>query len=173
MLAQTCFEMPISDRNKIEYAKRVLRRTYAVGAILSAGALVANKYYQVIHLDSRDDLSNVGLTNSRGLGPSDFDGTVFIATGTAPTTFANGTRLQQYDVAKLITDANAVYSGATKAVTLKSTSSEGGSQSGDITFERVLLGMAYEELIAELDPNYVLPSPVPRVPIGTTVRLGY
>jgi hypothetical protein len=148
-----------------------LRRRYARGSILLAGPLVSGAYYQVVHFASPDNLKNVGLTNPRGLGPSDLDGLVFRATGTTPTAFANGTRLQQLDLATLKADADSVFSAATATVTLKSVASEGGSQSGDITFEKFLLGQAYEELIAELDPDYVAPSPVPRRTIGTTVRL--
>lgn len=61
-----------------------------------------------------------------------------------------------------ITDLKAleqtVYSSVTGAqITLTATSFEGGSQSGQITFEASVLGFAIKELLEKYDPNYLPP----------------
>lgn len=51
-----------------------------------------------------------------------------------------------------------VYDTATAdPITLRATSFEGGSQSGDITFEKAVLGIAIKELLEKYDPNYIPP----------------
>jgi hypothetical protein len=52
-----------------------------------------------------------------------------------------------------------VFAEATDSITVRSVNSEGGGVSGEITFEKVLLGQAIEELIQELDPTYQPPPP--------------
>lgn len=158
-----------SDRNKINYAKSVLRRQYSIPPILTSGQLVAAKYYQILQWGSRDDFKNVGAPR---LGSGDLPGKVFIATGTTPTVWANGTRLILIDVPGLKTYAAQILADATDRITLTSGNFEGGTGSGVVTFERVLVGIAVEELIAEFDPDYIAPAPIPRREIGATVRLG-
>ena len=64
--------------------------------------------------------------------------------------------------------ADDVYNAATQTITLRSGAFEGGSHSGDITFEKALLGQAIEELIAETDPDY---TPPPSIAYGTVIQL--
>lgn len=52
-------------------------------------------------------------------------------------------------IATLQSLATQAYASATSSVTLTSTSSEGGSQSGQITFEKMSMLAALEELLAE------------------------
>jgi|GEM_PF-6012468 len=158
-----------SDRNKINYAKSALRRQYSTPPILTSGALVAGKYYQILQWGSQDSFLNVGAPR---LGSGDLPGKVFIATGTTPTVWTHGTRLILIDVPGLKTYAAQILAAATDTITITSGSFEGGQGSGSITFEKVLLGIAVEELIAEFDPDYTAPAAIPRREIGTTVRLG-
>lgn len=53
------------------------------------------------------------------------------------------------DLAALKTFADEVFACATKEVALTSTAFEGGSSSGTIKFDKVILGQAVEALIAE------------------------
>lgn len=48
--------------------------------------------------------------------------------------------------------ADQVFACATETVTLTANSFEGGASSGQVTFEKALLGTAVEELIREMDP---------------------
>ncbi len=56
------------------------------GATMTAGALVVGQKYLVSHFETDDDFSNVGATNA--------DGNIFVASGTTPTTWTNGSILQ-------------------------------------------------------------------------------
>lgn len=77
------------------------------------------------------------------------------------------------DLAALKTLADEVFATATDEVTINSVSYEGGSAGGQIKFDKIILGQALEQRIAELDPEYVAPvlTPMGR-PWGVTVRLG-
>jgi hypothetical protein len=141
--------MAASDRSKIDYAKKRLRRNY-IGDDLTSGPLETGKFYRISNLVSGDDFTNVGASrNAVGL--------IFKATGTTPTTWANGSTLNEIKVDTLKADADIVFEAATRTVTLTSGSFEGGAHAGQITFEKDLLGQALEELIEELDPNYTQP----------------
>ena len=143
--------MSLPDRSKIEYAKKRLRRNYT-GPDLTSGQLVSGKYYLIADFVTGDDFSNVGAKlNKRGQ--------VFKATGTAPTTWA-GSTLNESKVDDMKADADKTFDAATSTVTLNSSNFEGGQQSGDITFEKVLLGLALEELIEEFDPGWQPPPAV-------------
>lgn len=54
---------------------------------------------------------------------------------------------------QLKTLADTTFAEATDTVTLTSNSFEGGSASGEITFDKTVLLTAIEELIAEVDPT--------------------
>jgi hypothetical protein len=71
--------------------------------------------------------------------------------------------------------ARDAFSEATDTVTLTSTSFEGGAGSGQITFDKMILLVALNELIAERDSTYVAPTATPGTgrPLGVTVRLGH
>lgn len=155
-----------SDRTKIDYAKSVLRRKYT-GAIVTAGPLVVATLYQIVRFQSGDDFRNVGAS-SNSLA------TYFIATGTTPTTWTHGSRLAPFALADLKQLATDTFADATETVTITSTSFEGGSAGGQIAFPKDILGVAIEELIAEIDPDYIItPPPLPSGrPWGATVRLG-
>jgi hypothetical protein len=151
--------------DKIAYAKAVFRRQYC-GAPLTSGTLEAGKVYQFLSIKSGDDFTNVGADSDQRLG------SVFKATGTTPTSWANGTKLSLINVAGLKTLSLQVFDAATNpGVTLTQLGFEGGSGTGVLTFEKSLLGQAIEEMLAELDPDYVAPATVPRQEIGMTVRL--
>lgn len=152
----------MSDRIKIEYAKKRLRRNYT-GADLTSGAVVVGKYYRISSFISGDDFKNVGATTNVA-------GKIFKATGTTPTTWINGSTLNEITVANMKSDADIVFESATDTVTLTSSGFEGGTSSGEITFPKDVLGQALEELIEEFDPGW---RPIiPRREIGVTVRLG-
>lgn len=69
--------------------------------------------------------------------------------------------------------ADEVFASATDEVTINTVSYEGGSAGGQIKFDKVILGQAIEQLIAEIDPDYVAPPFVPTGrPWGATIRLG-
>lgn len=61
------------------------------------------------------------------------------------------------------------FGAATDTITLTSGAFEGGSQSGQITFEKALLGKAIEELLMEIDPDYKLP---PFQADGSVIQFG-
>jgi hypothetical protein len=157
--------MALSDRGKIEYAKKRLRRNFT-GADLTSGVLEVGKVYQISAFVTGDDFKNVGAH-------SNASGDVFKATATTPTTWTNGSTLNEIALTAMKADADKTFDAATTTVTLTNSNFEGGQQSGEITFDKVLLGQALEELIAEFDPNYVSPIAIPRKPLGAVVRLGY
>jgi hypothetical protein len=76
-------------------------------------------------------------------------------------------RTKSVDALKALADE--LYASATDTITLTSGAFEGGSHSGQITFEKVLLGIAIEELLAELDPDYQVP---PWYADGSVIQLG-
>lgn len=155
------------DRSKIDYAKSFLRRNYTVTPALTSGDLVVGKVYQILRFVFGDDFSNVGAS-------SNSSGTVFTATGTTPTIWTGATRVAEIQLDALRQLAADTYASASDEVAISNVSYEGGSAGGTIKFEKVLVGIALEELLAELDPDYVEPPPVaPRGrPWGATVRLG-
>ena len=157
----------MADRSKIEYAKRRLRRNY-IGADLVAGPLVVGSYYRLTSLGAGDDFTNVGAS-AISLNRS---GEIFKATGTTPTTWTNGSVLNEIKLVTMKTDADIVFESATSTITLTSSAFEGGTGSGEITFPKDVLGQALEELIEELDPGFIAPTVIPRKEIGVTVRLG-
>jgi hypothetical protein len=55
--------------------------------------------------------------------------------------------------------ADTVASGATEVVTITGMGLEGGSSSGQITFERMAYLSAIEDVIAEIDPDAVIDTP--------------
>jgi hypothetical protein len=152
----------LSDRGKIQYAKSRLRRKYRGDDLLSGG-LTVGKYYLISKFCSGDDFKNVGATKNA-------IGQIFKATGTTPTAWTHGSILNEILLDDLKADADTTFAAATDTVTLTSGAFEGGSQSGEITFEKILLGKALEELIGEYDPDF---DPASRLsdPIGVTVRL--
>jgi hypothetical protein len=66
-------------------------------------------------------------------------------------------RLYQNDLAGLKTLAQQIFESATDEVVLTTTSFEGGTSGGQVKFNKMLAGIAVEELISEIDPNYVAP----------------
>jgi hypothetical protein len=68
--------------------------------------------------------------------------------------------------------AATLYDAAPSDVELTSASREGVSGTGQISNNLRLRRIAVEELIAERDPDYIAPAPLPRRPMGVTVRLG-
>lgn len=76
------------------------------------------------------------------------------------------------DLEGLKLKAKEIFGAATDTVTLTNGSFEGGSGSGEITFPKILLLGALNDLIAEIDPGYLAPTLIPRREIGITVRLG-
>lgn len=166
--------MPV-DRQKVNYAKSVLRRRYA-GPRLTSGLLVPGRCYLITYFAGSDDFSNVGLAalaNTNWLQTSGYNSTTsgrrFYATGTTPTNWSHGSILQEIKIDDLKSEADKVFSEASDTVTLTQTASEGGSQSGQVTFDKSILGVAIEELLAELDPNYIVPLEMPRRVSGYTV----
>jgi len=138
-----------TDRAKIEYAKKRLRRNYT-GADQTSGALVAGKYYKISVLVSGDDFTPAGaITGSAG--------EIFKASSTPPL-WTNGSTLNEIKMADLYSDADITFNAATETVTLTSGAFEGGTGSGQITFEKALLGEALEELIEEFDPGWQPPT---------------
>lgn len=73
-----------------------------------------------------------------------------------------------YTLAELKTLATTIWETATDTVTLTSNSHEGGGASGQITFEKAILGMAIEQLIEEQDTDVVadVPNPVQHANFG-------
>lgn len=60
---------------------------------------------------------------------------------------------RKYSLADLKTLADTVWATATDTVTLTANNYEGGGASGQVTFEKALLGAAIEQLISELDTD--------------------
>ena len=55
---------------------------------ISSGTLIIGKKYQIIVFQAGDDFSNIGATNANG--------NIFVATGTTPTTWTNGSTVNEY-----------------------------------------------------------------------------
>jgi hypothetical protein len=144
----------LSEASKIQYAKAVLRRQYT-GDSQTVGPLVANKFYRITKFVTGDDFGNVGIPTKITFGSKGRTGMIFQATGIAPTVWTAGSKLTELKVVDLRAKADEVFNAATDTITLTSTSFEGGSQAGQITFEKAELGMAIESLLAEMDPDYV------------------
>lgn len=68
--------------------------------------------------------------------------------------------------------AATLYTATPGEADITRTSVAGESVEGQITNKASLRRMAVEELIAERDPGYVAPMPIPWRTIGSTVRLG-
>lgn len=62
-------------------------------------------------------------------------------------------------LAELKTLADTVFETATDTVTLTSNNYEGGGASGQVTFEKALIGAAIEDLIAEQDTDVAAAQP--------------
>lgn len=60
------------------------------GSVLTSGALVVGKVYKILTYVSGDDFVNVNGLNVTG--------TLFVATGTTPTTWSNGSSLQEFAI---------------------------------------------------------------------------
>ena len=69
--------------------------------------------------------------------------------------------------------ADALYSDDPADVELTNTAFEGGSVGGQISNKREIRRIALEELIAERDPDYVPPAPIPRREIAARGQLGF
>ena len=156
--------MALSDREKIETLKAALRRKYT-GVNLTSGLLEIGKYYRISYLMSADDFRNIGAITNWSIAP-------FKATGTTPTTWTSGSVLNEILLDALKADADTAATAATSTITITSGAFEGGSGSGEITFDRILMSKALEELIQELDPGFFAPAVIPRREMGVTVRLG-
>lgn len=166
------FAQMLSERSKIGYAKSVLRRQYT-GASTTTGVLVSGKFYRITHFVSGDDFRNVGApvpTRRCGSGYHT-TGQIFEATGTTPTVWTHASKLTEIKVAELRAYAAAVFAAAKDPVTLTSGSFEGGQGSGIVTFEKTNEGIAIEQLLQEMDPDYVHTQIFPRRSMGVTVRL--
>lgn len=64
--------------------------------------------------------------------------------------------------------ADEVFASATDEVAITSTSYEGGSASGTIKFDKAILGLAIERVLAELDPDGT-----PAKPIGKVYKINF
>lgn len=69
-----------------------------------------------------------------------------------------------WNVAAIQAIATAAYAEATTQVTLISTSSDLGTVTGQVTFDKAILLAAVENLLAEVDPNAPPPAPTTWVP---------
>lgn len=162
----------LSERSKIQYAKSVLRRQYT-GATTTSGVLVSGKFYRITQFVTGDDFRNVGagvLTRICGTGYHN-TGQIFQATGTTPTVWTKASRLTELKVVELRAKADEVFTEASDTIAITSGTFEGGSGTGQLVFEKSLLGLAIEQLLAEFDPDYVSTSAIPRKSFGVTVRL--
>jgi hypothetical protein len=157
----------LPERQKLQYAKAVLRRTYT-GASQTSGLLTTGKFYRITSFVSGDDFRNVGAAvPSRRCGGYHVSGSVFEATGTTPTLWTHSSRLTELKVPELRAYSLEVFAQASDTqVAITSTNYEGGGAAGQLTFEKSVLGMAIESLLAEMDPDYVPESPLPRRPGG-------
>jgi hypothetical protein len=142
------------DREKTAYAKSVLRRQYT-GASTTSGALVSGKFYRITSFVSGDDFSNVGAPANRCWGNKGHTGSVFEATGTTPTVWTHASKVTELKVAELRAYSLEVFAQASEQIAITAGSFEGGQGSGQIVFEKSILGIAIEELLAEFDPDYV------------------
>jgi hypothetical protein len=68
--------------------------------------------------------------------------------------------------------AATLYNSSPSDVELTGATREGVTGSGQISNNLRLRRIAVEELIAERDPDYLAPAPLPRRSMGVTVRLG-
>jgi hypothetical protein len=141
------------DREKTAYAKAVLRRQYT-GPSATSGVLVSGKFYRITSFVSGDDFSNVGATTVRCYGNKGHTGSVFAATATTPTVWTHGSKLTELKVAELRAKADSIFAEASEQIAITAGSFEGGQGSGQIVFEKSILGLAIEELLAEFDPDY-------------------
>lgn len=160
----------MTDRAKIDNTKKTLRRRY-LGDPQTAGPLVAGKFYIITNFVSGDDFSNVGF-KATYYSTKGQDDSVFKATGANPTVWTHASELREWKLDELKALGETAFNSASKTVTLTNTAFEGGSQSGEITFDRSILWAACEELIEESDPGYIMPNR-PSRPIGFTVQVGY
>lgn len=162
----------LSERSKLQYARSVLRRQYT-GASATSGLLVVDKFYRITQFVPGDDFRNVGGTSTGRFCGSGYhrSGQIFQATGTTPTVWTHVSRLTELLVVELRVYSLAVFAEASDMIALTSASFEGGQGSGQLVFEKSLLGLAIEQLLAEFDPDYVATPPMPRRPSGITVRL--
>lgn len=159
----------LSERSKIQYAKSVLRRQYT-GASTTSGVLVSGKFYRITRFESGDDFRNVGAPYARCY-TGYYPGTIFEATGTTPTVWTHASKLTELKVAELRAYSETVFATASDTIAITAGSFEGGQGSGQLVFEKSLLGIAIEQLLAEMDPDYVHTQIFPRKSFGMTVRL--
>lgn len=162
----------LSERFKIQNARAANRLIYT-GATTSSGDLVAGKFYRITEFKSGDDFSNVGAPSSRcsDYGAKGRTGAIFQATGTTPALWTNGSRLTELKVVELRAKFLELYNAAREPVTINSGSFEGGQGSGVVTNEPSIEVLAIEQLLQEMDPDYVHTTTFPRRPMGITVRL--
>jgi hypothetical protein len=139
-----------SDEQKLAYAYSYLRRQY-VGPRLTAGPLTTNGVYFLQSYVSGDNFTNVGAAENQA-------GSVFAATGTAPAAWTRGSILRLVNLVALKELAATTFSSATDLITITSGTFEGGQGTGVVTFEKVILGLAIEKLLAEFDPDYDAPA---------------
>lgn len=162
----------LSERSKIQYAKSVLRRQYT-GASTTSSLLVSGKFYRITQFVTGDDFRNVGGTSASRISGSGYHNTgqIFEATGTTPTVWTNASKLTELKVAELRAYSLEVFAEASDTIAITAGSFEGGQGSGQLVFEKSLLGIAIEQLLAEMDPDYVHTQIFPRKSFGMTVRL--
>lgn len=160
----------LSDRQKIDNAKKILRRRYLADPV-TAGPLIAGKFYIITKFVSGDDFSNV-IPQGRYCGTSNgIDDLIFRASGANPTVWTHASELREWKLDEIKTLAEQAFESAKDTLTIKSVSFEGGGQSGDVTFDRSILWFACEELIEETDPGYVMPVKQGGRTIGITVQV--
>lgn len=63
-----------------------------IGSELTSGTVVSGSTYEIIEYKASDDFTNIGGTNVTG--------TVFVATGTTPTTWTNSSKVHQVDATR-------------------------------------------------------------------------
>ena len=149
------------DAAKLAYAYSFLRRKY-LGPRLTSGPLESGKTYFIQRFQSGDNFASGAGADSNA------SGVLFVATATAPT-WTHGSALREVKIAELRALADTTFSEATDTVTITSGSFEGGQGTGEITFEKVILGQAIEKLLTELDPDY---DPPPARSSGFVMQFG-
>lgn len=77
----------------------------------TSGALGVSITYRIVTYVAGDNFSNVGCKDSSGAASNGFSGAVFVATGTTPTTYSNGSTLQTlyYEDNDSAADSLAIY----------------------------------------------------------------
>jgi hypothetical protein len=160
----------LSERAKIDNAKKQLRRQY-LGSPLTNGEIEVGKFYVIANFVNGDDFSNVGTFPSSCGSTKGRTDSIFKATGTTPGVWTKGSELREWKLDEIKALAELAFNSAKKTVTVTNTGFEGGSGSGEITFDRSILWFACEELIEETDPGYVMPNR-PTREIGFTVQVG-